>query len=107
MRSMWSVIKGPAITEKALTLKDDIESYGRAGNAQQVLVLRVANEATKPEIREAVERILKVKVVSVRTVNYAGKRKRVGRYEGRRPSWKKAYVTLEAGQALVEYDDVI
>ena len=107
MRSVWSVIKGPVITEKALTMKEQIDSYGRVGNEQQVLVMKVAVEATKPEIREAVERILKVKVANVRTVNYAGKRKRLGRHEGRRPSFKKAYVTLGAGQEPVEYDDVI
>jgi large subunit ribosomal protein L23 len=107
MRSVWSVVKGPVITEKALEMKESVESYGRAGNERQVLVLRVAREATKPEIRESVERILKVKVDSVRTVNYDGKRKRVGRFEGRRAAWKKAYVTLAHGQDPVQYEDVI
>jgi large subunit ribosomal protein L23 len=107
MRSVWSVIKGPVITEKALEMKESPESYGRGGNERQVLVLRVAREATKPEIRESVERILKVKVAAVRTVSYEGKRKRVGRYEGRRAAWKKAYVTLAAGQDPVQYENVI
>jgi large subunit ribosomal protein L23 len=107
MRSVWSVIKGPVITEKALEMKESVESYGRVGNERQVLVLRVAREATKPEIRESIERILKVKVESVRTVNYAGKVKRVGRHEGRRAAWKKAYVTLASGQNPVQYEDVI
>lgn len=107
MRSMWSVLKGPVITEKALEMKEAAESYGRAGNDRQVLVLRVASEATKPEIREAVERIFKVKVDTVRTVNYEGKRKRVGRHEGRRVGFKKAYITLSSGQDPVEYDNVV
>ena len=107
MRSIWSVIKGPVITEKALEMKEDVESYGRDGNEQQVLTLRVAPEATKPEIRDAVEHIFKVKVASVRTVNYEGKRRRVGRNAGRRSAFKKAYVTLVKGQSPVEYDDVV
>ena len=107
MRSIWSVLKGPVITEKALEMKEAVESYGRGGNERQTLTFRVAPEATKTEIREAVERILKVKVASVRTINYAGKRKRVGRYEGKRAAWKKAYVTIAAGEKTVEYDDVI
>jgi large subunit ribosomal protein L23 len=107
MRSIWNVLKGPVITEKALELKESVESYGRVGNERQMLTFRVDPSATKPEIRDAVERILKVKVASVRTVNYVGKVKRVGRSEGRRAAWKKAYVTLAAGQTLVEYDDVI
>ena len=107
MRSVWNVIKGPVITEKALEMKEDVESYGRTGNEAQLFVFRVDPSATKTEIREAAEKILGVKVASVRTVNYAGKRKRVGRYEGRRASWKKAYVTIAAGEKTVEYDDVI
>ena len=107
MRSMWNVLKGPVITEKALEMKEALESYGRAGNERQLLTFRVDPKATKPEIREAVERILKVKVQTVRTVSYAGKVKRVGRSEGRRSAWKKAYVTLVAGADPVEYDDVI
>ena len=77
------------------------------GNETQLFVFRVDPSATKTEIREAVQKILKVKVASVRTVNYPGKRKRVGRHEGRRPSWKKAYVTVARGERQVEYDDVI
>jgi large subunit ribosomal protein L23 len=107
MRTIWSVLRGPVITEKALEMKEAVESYGRGGNERQILTFRVDPKATKVEIREAVERILKVKVDSVRTINYAGKMKRVGRFEGRRAGWKKAYVTLAAGQNPVEYDEVI
>ena len=107
MRSVWNVILGPVITEKALEMRDDVESFGRPGNERQLLTLRVAPEATKTEIREAVQKIFGVKVDSVRTVNLAGKLKRVGRHEGRRPAWKKAYVTVAAGEKPVVFEDTI
>jgi large subunit ribosomal protein L23 len=107
MKSVWNVIKGPVITEKALQLKEDPLSFGRKNNERQLITLRVAPEATKTEIREAVEKIFAVKVDSVRTVNYAGKIKRVGRYEGRRAGWKKAYVTIAAGEKQIEFDDAV
>lgn len=107
MRSVWQVIKGPIITEKALEMKEDLESYGRVGNQSQLLALRVANEATKAEIREAVEKIFGVKVQSVRTVNMPGKVKRVGRYEGRRNDWKKAYVRIVPGEKEIVFEDTI
>ncbi|PYP86936.1 MAG: 50S ribosomal protein L23 [Blastocatellia bacterium AA13] len=109
MNSIWDVIKGPVITEKALTMKDEMESMGRAGNDRQMLTLRVAINATKPEIRNAVERILGVKVEEVRVANYRGKEKRSPgrRQSGRRADWKKAYVTLKSGQPSVLYEDAI
>ena len=107
MRSVWSVIKGPVITEKALEMKDDVESYGRTGNNTQLLTLRVAPEASKTEIKSAVEKIFGVKVDTVRTVNVAGKLKRVGRYQGRRNAWKKAYVRVAAGEKEIVFEDTI
>lgn len=109
MQSIWDVIKGPVITEKALTMKDEPESMGRAGNERQILTLKVARRATKPEIKRAVEQILGVKVHDVRVANYQGKQKRqpARRESGRRPSWKKAYVTLKSGEKPVMYEDVI
>ena len=109
MKSVWDVIKGPVITEKALTMKDEPESMGRAGNGRQMLTLRVDVKATKPEIRHAVEKILGVKVDEVRVVNYRGKEKRAQgrRQSGRRSDWKKAYVTLKSGQKPVLYEDAI
>jgi large subunit ribosomal protein L23 len=107
MRSVWQVVKGPIITEKALEMKEDFESYGRAGNGSQLLALRVAPEATKTEIREAVETIFGVKVQSVRTLNVGGKLKRVGRYEGRRRDWKKAYVRIVPGEKEIIFEDTI
>jgi large subunit ribosomal protein L23 len=109
MDSVWDVIKGPLITEKALTMKDEPESMGRAGNKRQLLTLRVDRRATKPEIKKAVERILKVKVDSVRVINYHGKEKRIPtrRETGRRSDWKKAYVTIKSGENPIMYEDAI
>lgn len=100
--SVWDILKSPVITEKAVIAKDEAVNDGLA----QVLTFRVNPEASKQEIKGAVEEIFSVKVTAVRTVNYQGKMKRRGRYEGRRPSWKKAFVTLEKG-ASVEYGEAI
>ncbi len=100
-KTVWEVLKSPVITEKAVIMKDE------AGDeAAQVLTFRVDGDASKLEIKSAVEEIFNVKVTAVRTVNYEGKMKRRGRYEGRRPSFKKAFVTLEKG-ATVEYGEAI
>jgi large subunit ribosomal protein L23 len=109
MKSIWDVIKGPVITEKALTMKDEAESMGRTGNDRQLLTLKVDRKATKPEIKRAVEKILGVKVDSVRVANYHGKMKRVQsrREMGRRSDWKKAFVTLKAGEKPIMYEDAI
>jgi large subunit ribosomal protein L23 len=109
MKSIWDVIKGPVITEKALTMKDEPEAMGRTGNDRQMLTLKVAVNASKPQIKRAVEHIFKVKVVDVRVANYQGKMKRVPnkRETGRRPDWKKAYVTLKSGEKPIMYEDAI
>ncbi len=109
MKTIWDIIKGPIITEKALTMKDETESFGRDGNNRQVLTLKVNKEATKPEIKKAVEKIFGVKVDSVRVVNYKGKVKRMfwRRETGKRADWRKAYVTLKSGEKNIMYEDVI
>jgi large subunit ribosomal protein L23 len=109
MKSVWDVIKGPVITEKALTMKDEPTSLGREGNDRQLLTLKVDRDATKPEIKRAVEQIFKVKVAEVRVANYRGKLKRIPtrREMGRRSNWKKAYVTLKSGEKPIMYEDVI
>ena len=101
MRTIWDVIKAPVITEKALVAKEESQ------DGRQLLTFRVDVKATKPEIKSAVERIFNVEVDAVRTINYLGKTARRGRYEGRKPSWKKAYVTLEAGQKPLDYGESI
>ncbi|HKY04381.1 MAG TPA: 50S ribosomal protein L23 [Blastocatellia bacterium] len=109
MKSVWDVIKGPVITEKALTMKDEPESLGRDGNDRQILTFKVDRRATKPEIKRAVEQILGVKVDEVRVANFHGKMKRIPtrRETGRRPDWKKAFVTLKSGEKPIMYEDVI
>ena len=62
---------------------------------------------TKPEIKSAVETIFQVKVDAVRTANFLGKMARRGRFEGRKPAWKKAYVTLKKGEKPVDYGEAI
>ncbi|HEX8567437.1 MAG TPA: 50S ribosomal protein L23 [Pyrinomonadaceae bacterium] len=100
-KSVWDVLKSPVVTEKAVIAKDEA-----GDDAAQVLTFRVDGDSSKTEIRSAVEEIFNVKVTAVRTVNYQGKLKKRGRYEGRRPSFKKAFVTLEKG-ATVEYGEAI
>ena len=104
--TVWDVLKSPVVTEKSVLLKEDsTDSEDR--NEGQVLTFRVDRKADKIEIRKAVEEIFSVKVAKVRTVQYEGKMKKRGRHEGRRPSWKKAYVTLKKGEATVDYAEAI
>jgi large subunit ribosomal protein L23 len=93
---MSDVILSPHITEKA-TL---------AGETGRQVVFRVRPQATKHQIRRAVETLFGVKVVRVRTANLLGKTRRVGRSVGRRPAWKKAYVTLAEGQHIDFFEGV-
>ncbi|NLT66238.1 MAG: 50S ribosomal protein L23 [Acidobacteria bacterium] len=87
------ILRTPVITEKSTNLKE--------GN--RTLAFRVVRDANKIEIKDAVEKIFKVKVESVRTANFHGKKRRQGRYSGRRPDWKKAYVTLKQGEKMIEF----
>ncbi|HXH28313.1 MAG TPA: 50S ribosomal protein L23 [Candidatus Polarisedimenticolia bacterium] len=97
MRDPHSIIVAPLITEKTTLLKEK----GR------VLAFKVDRRANKVEIRRAIERLFKVKVAGVRTQNAYGKQKRVGRYLGRRSDWKKAYVTLQPGEKMIEYFEAL
>jgi large subunit ribosomal protein L23 len=101
MRSVWHVIKGPVITEKALRLKES------AQDQKQLLAFYVDKSANKIEIKNAVKTIFKVEVESVRLANFQGKMKRRGRFEGRQSDWRKAYVTLKAGEKAIEYGDIV
>jgi large subunit ribosomal protein L23 len=87
---MMDIIKGPIITEKGTLVNEQ---------SNQV-VFRVDPRANKVEIRQAVERLFKVKVEKVRTSRVLGKVRRVGRHAGRRADWKKAYVTLAEGARI-------
>jgi large subunit ribosomal protein L23 len=95
MKNLYDVIRRPLITEKSTSLKE----------GQRTLCFEVHKDATKPEIKKAVESFFHVKVSDVRVANVHGKVKRQGRYSGRRPDWKKAYVVLAEGQKMVEFFD--
>ena len=104
---VWDILKSPVVTEKSVILKEDSTDENSNRKAGQVLTFKVAIKATKPEIKGAVEEIFNVKVAAVRTVQYDGKVKRRGRIEGRKPAWKKAYVTLRKGEPMVDYAEAI
>ena len=105
--TVWDILKSPVVTEKSVILKEDSSDENTDRKAGQVLTFRVEKTAGKLDIKKAVEEIFNVKVASVRTVNYEGKIKKRGRQEGRRPSWKKAYVTLKKGEPMVDYAEAI
>ena len=96
MKDLGFVINSPLITEKGTLVNEQGNQF----------VFRVRPEANKVEIRRAVETFFKVKVEKVRTCNYLGKERRVGKSLGRRPRWKKAYVTLAAGQRIDLFENV-
>jgi large subunit ribosomal protein L23 len=91
------VLKSPVITEKSTLLKENM----------QTLAFKVLRDANKIEIKDAVENIFKVKVDAVRTANFHGKKKRQGKYVGRRSDWKKAYVTLKKGEKMIEFSEAL
>jgi large subunit ribosomal protein L23 len=91
------IIRLPIITEKSTFAKEKL----------QTLTFLVARDANKVQIKKAVEEIFKVKVSSVRTANFHGKIRRQGRFAGKRPDWKKAYVTLRKGEKMLEYSEVV
>ena len=95
MDNIYAVIRRPLITEKSTLLKE----------TQRTLVFEVHRDATKPEIKKAVETLFDTKVSQVRVSNVHGKVKRQGRHAGRRPDWKKAYVVLKEGEKMVEFFD--
>jgi large subunit ribosomal protein L23 len=87
---LLQVILAPVVSEKATHVADKHEQ----------VVFRVAPDATKPEIKAAVELLFKVQVDDIKVANVKGKNKRFGRFFGRRANWKKAYVCLKAGQEI-------
>lgn len=91
----YELLRAPYITEKSTREKELREG--------RVIAFEVRRRATKEQIKQAVEKIFDVKVEKVRTANFRGKIKRQGKYSGPRPDWKKAYVTLKAGQKPIEF----
>jgi large subunit ribosomal protein L23 len=105
--SVWDILRSPVVTEKSVLLKEVSTDETSNRKAGQVLTFRVAKKATKTDIKGAIEEIFNVKVAAVRTVHYDGKVKKRGRIEGRRASYKKAYVTLKKGEPMVDYAEAI
>ena len=93
MPTIYNVIRRPLITEKGMGIKE----------TEGTLVFEVAPDASKNEVKQAVETLFKVKVSAVRTANVLGKERRRGKFTGFRPDWKKAYVRLKAGEKMPEY----
>jgi large subunit ribosomal protein L23 len=93
MRDPYTIILRPLLTEKNIIAKDRTNT----------LAFKVDRRANKIEIAYAVEKIFSTKVDDVRVVNVLGKNKKVGRSEGKRPDWKKAYVKLAKGAKPIEY----
>ena len=91
--NLQQVIRRPIITEKGLAAKDE----------RRTLCFVVHPDATKTEIKEAVQKLFQVKVEAVRTAIFEGKQRRRGRMIGYRSDWKKAYVKLKAGEKMIEY----
>ncbi len=92
MKNPHDIVIKPIITEKSM---EDI--------TEKKYTFKVDKRANKVEIRNAVEEIFDVKVEKVNTMNMRGKKKRMGRYEGRRPNWKKAIVKLTKDSKEIEF----
>ena len=93
MPTVYQVIRRPLITEKALTSRE----------VEGSLVFEVAANASKTEVKQAVEQLFNVKVASIRTANVLGKERRRGKFAGFLPDWTKAYVRLKAGEKVPDF----
>ena len=89
MKNVYHVVRRALVTEKSNTLR-----------AENKYVFEVNRDAGKPEIKAAIQELFNVKVADVHTMSVKGKVKRMGRFEGKRPDWKKAVVTLAAGESI-------
>ena len=94
--TLYKVLLRPLVTEKGVTKKD----------SEGTLCFEVSAEATKTEVKAAVEKLFKVKVAEVRTANFEGKLRRRGRFAGYRSDWKKAYVKLKAGEKVPDFAEI-
>lgn len=92
MKAAQDIVLAPVITEKSMS-----------GIADKKYTFKVAKDANKIEIAEAVEKLFKVSVAKVNTLNVRGQERRMGRYAGRTSSWKKAIVTLKADSKPIEF----
>ena len=92
MKAAQGIVLAPVITEKSMS-----------GIADKKYTFKVAKDANKIEIAEAVEKLFKASVAKVNTINVRGQERRMGRYAGRTSSWKKAIVTLKADSKPIEF----
>jgi len=98
MKFAHDIIRKPIISERSMEV-----TFDKEGNEIKKYSFEVPQSANKVEIKKAVEEIFGVKVASVNTINVTGKLKRMGRYEGRRASYKKAIVTLTKDSKTIEF----
>ena len=89
------ILKRPLLSEKSTAVQDKLNQ----------VAFEVDVDANKLQIQQAVEKRFNVKVTKVRTLNFKGKMKRMGRFEGRRRAWKKAIVTLAQGQKIEFFEN--
>jgi len=94
--NQFQVIRRPMVTEKGHDKKEN----------ERTLVFEVSGEANKTQVKTAVEKLFKVKVVEVRTANFEGKMRRRGKFMGYRPDWKKAYVKLKKGEKVPDFAEI-
>lgn len=98
MKFAHDIIRKPIISERSMDTQFD-----RQGNEIKKYTFEVSLDSNKVEIKKAVEEVFGVKVASVNTIRVNGKEKRMGRFVGKRPDWKKAIVTLAADSKTIEF----
>ena len=92
--NIFDVLRAPKMSEKTLSLKEEANQFS----------FEVDQRANKIQINESIEKSFKVSVLKVRTMNVRGKKKRLGRYQGLKSSWKKAIVTLKEGDTIEYFE---
>ena len=92
--NIFDVLRAPKMSEKTLSLKEEANQFA----------FEVDQRANKIQIKESIEKSFKVSVLKVRTMNIRGKKKRLGRYQGLKSSWKKAIVTLKEGDTIEYFE---
>ena len=92
--NIFDVLRAPNMSEKTLSLKEEANQFA----------FEVDQRANKIQIKESIEKSFKVSVLKVRTMNVRGKKKRLGRYQGLKSSWKKAIVTLKEGDTIEYFE---
>jgi large subunit ribosomal protein L23 len=97
MKDPYKIVIRPVITEKSTLLKEK----------NREVCFEVDPRANKSEIKKAAEQLFKIKVDRVRIQNKKGKKRRVGRSEGRKKDWKKAYIKLKEGEKMIEYFEAV